>query len=1197
MKIRRLEMQGFKSFVDRAVLHFDRDVTGIVGPNGCGKSNIVDAIRWVLGEQSPRSLRGKEMQDVIFSGSEARGPAAFAEVSLTFDNTDGLGPPEYRDYAEVTVTRRLERDGTSGYFINGTEVRLMDVTNLFLGTGVGRRAYSIVEQGRIGFIVSSRPEDRRLLIEEAAGTTRFRKRRRDAERRLEQTRQNLLRVGDVLRELDASLITLRRQAQKAERYRQYRAEQRDLELWVASHRWLELTATHRIAAAAAERARGTVAGYRLGMRVREAELATERAALETQQAALDEAQRERFEADNVVLMLDERLQAHRKRQAELAADELRLRVDQERLEARTEALRGEAENLRRTVRELDTAAQSAAERLQRERAELLEAERAAEQAERDLAAWHDRMAGLQARLAHVEAMRAATERRVRETTERAERLRAERDAAKETATLEEQRGSGFAADRWALEQRRARLEERIEMLDRELSEHVERLATSERLVAALREEASEARNRLRSLEQVRDRFEGVGAGVRALLTACREGTGPAGLLGLVADRLEVEAEWTHAVAAALGERLEWIVVESARHAREAVAWMHAHDAGRATFVLRRPARVVRAVRVPEGTTALLDHVRVASEDRDLLAHLLDRIALVDDLDAAIALRERGIAGWTFVTPRGERVQPDGTVTGGRPDDAATHLLELHREIRELGARLLHLEARLELATGEQRTCESRVATARATLEGLRAELQHARIDLVRAEEQHESAREAAERARERVGQLDAELAELEATLSAAREEAGAASEQATQLGAQLERAQAERATLDEGLAARRAQLEALRASVATLEVEAATARERADGKRSALQRSERDLAEHDEAFRRLEQERTEVARRAGQVRGQRLHDAEARELAVLRARAAHERLAELQARFDEARAVLGRLEGEVRALRERLDEALRLENESVLREQQLSLDLQHLEQDVVARHRVRLGHVIGDHHLRERPDAAVHERIAELERLVERMGEVNLTAVEEYEEKSRRHAELHARKEDLERAVEQLERAIRDMNRESRRLFREAFEAIAQRFAHVFRVLFGGGRAELRLTGEDDVLEAGVDIWAQPPGKRLAHMDLLSGGEKALTAVSLIFAIFQYRPSPFCLLDEVDAPLDEANVGRFADAVRQMTDRSQFILVTHARRTMEAADVLYGVTMQTPGISQIVSVELRRRAAAEQPAVPRAEVA
>lgn len=1187
MKIRKLEIIGFKSFVDKTVLHFDHDVTGIVGPNGCGKSNVVDAIKWVMGEQSPSRLRGKGMEDVIFNGSESRGPHGFAEVSITFENADGLAPPEYRDYAEITVTRKLDRQGRSDYLINRTPVRLLDITNLFLGTGVGRRAYSIIEQGRIGFIVSSKPEDRRSMIEEAAGITKFKVRKRAAEKKMEQTRANLQRVGDILGELDKSLSSLQRQAQKAERYKKYRDEVRDLELYVASFRYLELIGETRLVRGSLESASAADEGSRLAFRVREAELEAERTDVERHGSAVEKAQTRAYELDNAVRVLEGRLAQLTDRLRNLQEREQLAERELGEIVGQRRTLVEERDQLSTALEDLEKAEAEAASIFEREQNELDRRRGAVAEAELVVTGARGRVAEAEKRQARSEAVLQSFERRRADARQRGERIRSEREQLEARATELRQQHEELAARLEGLRSGKAQTAERKAEIEAELQQLRGIIRERDQQLEKLREKVTSKRSRLRSLREVSSRFEGVGAGVRALMTKLgpEEQRRQKGVVGLVADRIDCPPVLTGALAGALGDSLQHVVVSGLEAGVGALDFLRQQAKGRATLVPRHPRRTVGARRpLPEvdGIVGrLADLVRSAPEDETLVRHLTGDFVVVTDLEAALRVHRSGQVEETLVTLDGERLATDGTLTGGRGDESGAHMIEMKREMRELEGVVAELEGELQRAVEEHGELRRRIAALQAEIDGARNAAHESEIAIVKAEKDLRRAEEDAVQASKRAERLGEELQALSAQLTEADEEESEARAEIAASKASFEEASRELSSAQAVYQERQRSVEEQSARVTEVRVRAAQARERAESDRGALERLGRSIQDLDAREGRLRGDVATGAAEQGRIAAEMLLARGDLHERVGEAMTAHEVLGGARALYESARHGLQEGEGGLRELRRRIDEISGRVGELTLRDRELSMELEHLMEQIDERHRLDLRTVLIDYHSRELPSPEIRERVGELLRLIERMGPINLTAIEEYEEKSQRFTYLKGQKDDLEDALRKLDKAIREMNRESKRMFKEAFVAVNERFKRIFPELFRGGSAELRLTDPNDILESGIDIIAQPPGKKLGSLELMSGGEKALTAVAMIFAIFQYKPSPFCLLDEVDAPLDEANISRFAQAIRQMTDRSQFIVITHSKRTMEYTDVLYGVTMEEPGISKTVAVELR----------------
>ncbi len=1422
MRIKRVEIIGFKSFCDRAVVNIGESITGVVGPNGCGKSNIVDAIRWCMGEQSAKHLRGKAMEDVIFAGSESRGPAAMAEVSLTFDDvgfsnenlelartsdeaeaeralegiatedgepgepvaavapevadadaaieaamaaadaahvdteavklatgavktsadgvatsaqgavdqelpvsivheqavwTDAEGNPiptpqqevaqlladhkpafDFARYTEVTITRRLYRDGTSNYFINKTPCRLRDITDFFLGTGVGTKAYAIIEQGRIGQIVSSRPQDRRAIIEEAAGITKFKAKKKAAEKKLDQTRQNLMRVSDIVTELDKRMGTLRRQAQKAERYRKYKAEQKDLELWKATHKWLELNAEDKLVAGRLEDTRTSLETARTSWTIKDAHVVTERAEMSVEERRLVGVQEHVYELDNRIRLGDSKIGFERRE-----ADELDGRIAT--ATAEIEEIAGQRERAEAELLARQEELQALASEVERETAEVAEREGAATGArqrvgdlQRDLDGARAGLAARQTEIATADAQMDALVRRKEEATRRFERVMQETEQLSDR--VKELEREGRKVDSALVELRQTRLDlgnqtegftERRELL----SEEVNR---GESEVEALRNEAHRRRSRLQSLIEIQDRYEGFQRGTRAVMQGASDIAPSDGawsataIRGVVADIVRAPELLEVAVEAALGDRLGGVLVTEPEVGVAAIGYLKSGGGGRSAFVpvkthhsaamaaASAPARTEGQAGTPtygvdpstfgvgsgmsdsapggvegewggsdsgtvgaelagtgsgrfegegggsswmspawndgkgpkgtievEDRTALVSAtIAIAGENHaaagegvlgrmsDLVTfsdgyegvgrRLLGRTVVVDDLDRALKLHEQGVTD-RLVTLDGDVVDEDGVVAGGSRDAQGAGVLAQKREIRDLEEIVGKLEHDLSESMARLVTAKTELKMVGKALDGLRTQVHEGEVAIMGHEKDETRVRTELERLRDRLGQLGNEQLELEHRIRAIEIDDAAARErkqQAVDRIAELERAQLD---LIAEVTTHRDSLDQLTTLLTEARVRAAQLGEkRAAAESSALrlQKSNLELAQRSE---RLTQEIDEAVRRTTDLRAG--CDSLSAELAEVRTQR-EDQVAELdrgRVAYDQRLQALTEVELQARELRSTADRLASELGQLELRSGQIKMLKGNVVDGIEERYQIDVTEVLYDFHQRASISEVEDSRITELKDLIERMGsDINLTAIEEFAEVNTRFEFLSAQQTDLERAVDQLQRAIDKINKTSRKLFKDTFTAVNNTFKEVFPRLFRGGQAFLSLAGGEgvDLLEAGVEIMAQPPGKKNSTVEQLSGGEKALTAVALVFSIFLIKPSPFCILDEVDAPLDEANVDRYNEIVREMTDRSQFIVITHNKRTMEAADTLYGVTMQEPGVSKLVSVNLSK---------------
>jgi chromosome segregation protein len=1202
LRIKSLQISGFKSFVDKTVFSFQPGITGVVGPNGCGKSNVVDAMRWAMGEQSPRRLRGKGMDDVIFAGSEVRAPVSMAEVVLTFDNSVGTAPPAYAAYSEIQIARRLYRSGESEYLLNKTPVRLRDVVDFFRDTGIGTKGYTIVEQGQIASIVSAKPDDRRILIEEAAGISKYKARRREAERKLQATEQNLVRVTDVLGEIRRQINSIERQARKAARYKRLRETQRVLELTLAADERRELVEGMDAVRQTVASRRDEVAALGANLAERELTLEKHRLALTERERILHQGDEVLFELRSQIKDLEARISYETREREALALSVEQKGEERERLAERLRYEQGELETAESELQSLDGVLTQETEGISAAEAEVRGATEALRrlEAERDTAnaALVDlltRIARDEDRVASVDDRRAEMDQRLRAADDVLEVQQSEASQTEsEQSVLEEglrnllaERDRLMGSLRDGLEAQRAAQEEQRE--------------AGERLNAA-RERRETRRARHASLRELLDARQDLSAASRHLLEA---GDAGLGIRAVVRDAMDVPRELELAVGAVLAERADALVLERPEGVIAALEALRHSEAGRGVFLVELPADPASAGIVPLGES-LLTQVRPKPGFEGVAHALLSSVNLVDDLAEVLRVYGGGRIPATFVTPAGDVLSPDGVVRGGG-DAAGATAFSLVREVRELESEVDALDREVVAADAAARGAEQRALSGLDEVENLRNRHHTAALAVANHEKDLERTLErvkALGQAREdRVAERAALLTDVDdfglarerlvSGLEDARRRRGECQHALDGLGLRIGSAGREAQRLDAELTQRRVEHAGRVAKRDRVRDLAERARVGVAETREWMERREREIAE---AHARRAQLATSLEE-AEQTLNVRLGDEEQARASTSEKRAAFEREAEaVRTAEDEARALRGR-EGSSR-------EALQ-QSELVLRERELGL--QHLEDQIRDKWGVDIATwtppdpeavVIADGAASEEEDeeAALaqlaardvmqlsreerRERVDEVRRKLEALGEVNLGAIEEHEELAERFRFLSEQKTDLETTVASLRDAITRINRTSRKRFRETFDAVNERFQKNYPRLFRGGKASLFMAEDEDVLEAGVDIQAQPPGKRLQNVNLLSGGEKTLTAIALLISLFQVRPSPFFLLDEVDAALDDANVGRFNDIVREMAEESQFLVITHNKRTIEIADVLYGVTMEEKGVSKLVAVDL-----------------
>jgi chromosome segregation protein len=1182
MRLEQITIHGFKSFAEKTDVRVFRGITCIVGPNGCGKSNVADAIRWALGEQSAKILRGHKMEDVIFHGSASRKPVGLAEVSLLFSNDGALHVP----WSEVGVARRLYRTGESEYLLNRSACRLRDIQDLFAGTGVNPKAYALMDQERLNHVLTAKPWERRIFIEEAAGVARYKQQRGETQGKLEAARQNLQRVRDVVDEVKRQLGSIERQARKAQQFKVLHQERQALALALLAADFAGLSAHHAVIVAEIETLRRQIDEQDVVISALAGRQAAERAQIQTTEYRLADLRQSLQKIQGEAERLVERREQLGVQIRELGEEDVRLAEEMRVVGERRLALAGEGRDKQGALEDATARGADVVRRIGD-----LEAHLAACQGR--LAEHRGRLEALRFEQIRLAGARADLTREDAELRERSAHIarRRERLAGELVEARAEAEAAGDA--RATLESDRDRVTQELSDLNAEkrrvagaLDEREARRAGLDSALADLRLDLAGRQSRLEALERLEREREGYGAGVRAVFTASGASQVP-GVVGTVADLLEVPAELEAAIESVLGDRLQWVVVERFAQARSALAFLESEGAGSATFL---PLETLPpGADVPEDSGEVRWAQRLIGGPHAALRNfLLERVGVVSHLDEAETLWRRNGVVATYVTPGGEVLSPTGRLTGGRREGERQgrelSILRRKRAIKQLREEI----ERLRRETDERRDVLDALTAEIASLRSRDTALQGA----VQAQEARRLSSdkdlEALRREEDRLGR------HLETLLTETQVLEGEGAETAVRLdevAAALAMAAGSEATVErdmsqdrEGLAHAQDAESILVADLTACRVEQAAVAERVEALRRDIERIE-ELGR--EAASRLEQtsrRRAELAERRAELgRDRERADLGAREVAAARDREEAE-VAAVADRHHRETAALHAVETELRAteqhrsrLTERLHEIEIQEAEQRVRREDL----------VLQAHR---GHAIEDApallalHDPARDLDSTRARHDELSSRLEGLGPVNLVADEEYRELEERLTFLRTQHDDLTASIKDLERALRGMTRTAHERFQQAFDEINVRFGEIFSRLFEGGRAELRMVepeeGAEDPLELGVELMAQPRGKRLQAVTLMSGGEKALTGLALLFAIFYFRPSPFCVLDEVDAPLDDANIHRFLRVLRELCARTQFLVITHNRKTMEAADVLYGVTMEEPGLSRLVSVRL-----------------
>ncbi|MGJ8677884.1 MAG: chromosome segregation protein SMC [Akkermansiaceae bacterium] len=1224
MYLKTLDIHGFKSFADKTKFEFHPNgVTGIVGPNGCGKSNVVDAIRWVLGETSAKALRGGEMADVIFNGtdksgnSRARAALSMAEVTMTLADCEEILKV---DFNEVAITRRVYRDGKSEFRINGSLCRLRDIHELFMDTGIGRTSYSIMEQGKIDMLLSSRPEDRRMVFEEAAGITKFKKEKKEALRKLEYTEANLLRVSDVLEEQERRMNTLKRQVAKARRYQELAKDVGILDTHLSHHKYTEYKAELEELENSIHSLEVRETELDVHLPEKEQAVIVARDAAQSLESELSEVRQQLNHHSNAANAAESRIAFNKERQAEL---ESRITQNQsDILEAQEKLMQQQSdyEEAERMLTELAT-------RIESQQAQLSEHESRAAIQRNERQEKESILRNVRSEANSAQSIIAASQAKIESSLtimensrERVVRLNSESEhlqVEQETAILEQQR---FQAE---LDTRRSTLgslQEEKELAEKSHEAMRSELDATRRNASSAHKDLTQSSSRLDVLRQLVHSGEGFEKGTQSVIKGLDE---PEffknGVRGILASFIEVEKQYTVAIESALGEYLQTVLVTDSKYAHAIIERLTEKKLGKASVISEDFVPVATSASkrntepLPSDALAwAIDQVRVDAKIAGVVEKLLSKTLIVPDLSTAINLRGK-LTDVTFVTLRGELMTPGGVINGGASKANNNSVLDRQNEVRSLEIEVASREKVEEEAQKSLSSLEKNLEQQSDAVDQAKESLQKARVDESNLQGQLSLANREVESLQSKIASIEIERHDIKSR------------EEHTLEG---------REELESDLASARARFDQLEAEQIRLVGELEEASRRENEAVAHLQEFRTSLAVERQALEAAERQRSPMAARLEE-----LHQISRRrdeEIASFheRMQAAITESAELAETVEMNRAEandLGEMLEAKAASRGELHQAIELSEKALseLRHEyakileqkgkeevaatKISLRIENITESVMERHQTELKYFRPDAHallscLQERSKSysdtsdrgqvrplSVNELSGEsavdwelvdviatdLKRKIDSMGPVNVDAIEEYEELEDLHNNLRTQHDDLVNSKTELITVIERINTETMKRFTETFAQVAENFKEMFKVLFGEkAQANLVLMNEDDPLESGIDIIAKPPGKKLQSISLLSGGERSMTAVALLFSIFQIKPSPFCVLDELDAPLDESNINRFLKVLDKFIDKSQFIIVTHSKRTMNRADVIYGVTMEDFGVSKPVGMRL-----------------
>ena len=1181
MKLKRLEISGFKSFRDKVVLDFSEGITAIVGPNGCGKSNVVDAIRWVMGEQRVKSLRGKKMDDVVFNGSQDAAAVSMADVTMTLEGNDKSFPGNYAELTEVSVSRKVIRDGDSEYYINRVPCRLLDVKEFFMGTGVGARTYSLVEQGSVANLVEAKPEDRRLFIEDAAGVSKYKSRKEAAVRKMEATKQNILRLNDINKEVKSQLGAISRQAKRAEQYKEIKQRMRETELTLALQAYNELTEKGTSLQANRSQMQERDNGIRANLEAKESALEEVKAKQMENDELITKSHQELYEVKNSITIKEKNIEFSRLQMTDSSERKQKNLAEIDLIQTKKSDLIVEVENLQKDAAEAYSKTSALKEELeegQQKVQALLNTDKEINgQLEEKKIHYMDVMTE-KAKLGNmissltksIEDLKKREERENREIEEDKKRLT---ELTYKLQILNE----GLVAD----EEELSKLLENKEAISAEFERAKTGLQLIEERIAQIKEESGSKTSRLQSLAEFQEAYKWSNEGVKKVIETQES---PDKFYGVVADHINVPREYEAAVEAVLGDKLQYVVVRNQEDGVRAIDYLKNYQLGRGSFVpveLRGNYDVTYSAEYLQDAEPLLQKVKFKEDFKQIADCLLGDVLLTPTIETGISLwKKNGFRG-TFVTREGDIISPHGVLTGGSGSAVEKSLLATKREIVELGAEVSALASELDDQINQKKKLVSSISIWDEELSQMKNRSHKLEIDINGRKKDLERFEDEAGRLKQRIAALEfnrqnikTEEAEAQERLGKIRAEVLQKDEDEKALNGVISIFNAQRDQSRNSIDEQERQLTGKKVLLASLEE-----KKEADLRTISRLQNDISLIENEVQVKReeiasCEKQLADLAQtiEAEQTALQQLYQDYAKCETVV---------TQIKAKQSQEEGQLKAQENEIKDIKKKLDELRHQINELEIQCRESALNSDNLKRAVAEKHNVDLDSLVpGFSKIDDEKLEELSALQAKDKQTIDNFGEVNLLALNEYEELDKRHQFLTEQLTDLNASLASLQRTITRINKISRTRFAETFAAVNACFKEVFAHVFPGGRGELQLTDENDLLETGVDIDIQIPGKRAQSISLLSGGEKSLAAIALIFAILMYRPSPFLILDEVDAALDDANTNLFNRLIKDVAGKSQVVMITHNKSAMEVADTLFGVTMQKQGISSLVSVNL-----------------
>ncbi|MEE4266024.1 MAG: chromosome segregation protein SMC [Desulfobacteraceae bacterium] len=1202
MKLKKLEITGFKSFYEKATIKFPPGISAVVGPNGCGKSNILDALRWVMGEQSLKQLRGKSIEDIIFSGTNGKSPLNMAEVSLTLANDNGTGPEELKDFTEINLTRRLYRSGETGYFLNRQPCRLKDIHNIFLGSGLGSKSYAVIQQGNIGAITEATPEERRYYIEEAAGTTRYKSRKTEALRKVDITRQNLLRVNDILSEIQRQMASLKRQARKAELYNNLQKRIKILDVHLGIHNFEDLCDQIEQTDSLIRELKDADIGHSSELKKLDAAIEEIKLKRWQKNQEISERKSEKYETQRIVDRSENDL-------AHLRTDIQRLAQETSELTEAREDLVQKNQDMVSEISEVEADNVRLRSEIEGIRENLTLKRQSSEEINQKLAQLNQELDSRKTQLMNLMTQEAQYKNIYQNAASSKESLQRRLKRADEEEVLAQNQIKIFqtkeSRTREELETLKAQIEEltgRITATRNLLDQKSSGLAQQVKRVQTLELERNTAKSKYNTLKKMEDNFEWYRDGVRAIMKAPNDAGGgqaselpgisrdlAGNVLELMADIIEADPAYETAIEAVLGESLQYIIVKDQETSIQAIDYLQQHSAGRSGFIPIASVKPIASVgsNPPPSAGLLLNHINVKAGYEKIAQAILGDVILTETIDEAIALFNKNGTFQRIVTKNGDVISHQGILVGGSKDKLSG-ILAKKNEIKELKRQDGILAQKIDKSRIEQHDMESEVQGLEINLQKQIEQKNRITEDEIEAEKALYKAGEDLKNAHRHLEIVQLEQEQLLGEASDIDDEMTKYNSALSKVSADINTAQNTVAELSEKIGTVSSEMEEFNQSVIDLKLKLTALNARLENSDSSLKR----LKEfHQDGRTRLEQLSREITikKQKEEAFSQAVRD---HEETLSQMYGTIQRLDDAinlsEADYQEIDARLQKSDSKINELKTKQEKELEKFRMLELERSQLELKRDNVANRLEERYQNSYAELKDSY----RENEAAHEITAEMtieqmeadlshnREKISKIIDVNLGAIKEYEQLNDRFDFLETQREDLLKAIDDLQKVIKKINKITQQKFTETFDKINEKLMVVFPRLFDGGEAKLVLVEPDKPLESGVELMIHPPGKKLTRLSLLSGGEKALSAIAFIFSIFLIKPASFCLLDEIDAPLDDANVFRFNDLLQLIGENSQIIVITHNKRTMEFADMLFGITMEQRGISKVVSVNL-----------------